>query len=370
MPEEQAKVRFAVVGLGWIAQAAMLPAFANAGEKAVLAALVSGDAAKRDELGKQYGVPTYSYEQYEECLRSGTVDAVYIATPDPLHAAQAIQAAAAGVHILCEKPMAVTSADCRAMIAAAEQHGVKLMIAYRLHFDAANMAAVEVVQSGRLDEPRIYNATFSQQVTAGNVRLDPKLGDGTLYDLGVYCVNAARYLFRSEPTEVLAMKGLRQDERFGVIDEMTSAIMRFPGERLASFTTSFGAYFNASYQVTGTQGQLLADPGFGGGELRQRITVGDQTEERSFAAQDAFGPQLLYFADCILNDQQPEPDGNEGLIDVLIIEALYQSAAEGRPVQLNLPTKVTRPGPEMVIVLPPPTEPAMVRAAAPTFQAD
>lgn len=366
--QPQDVVRYAVVGLGWIAQAAMLPAFPNAGRNSQLAALVSGDATKRDELSRMYNVPAYSYEQYDECLQE--VDAVYIATPDPLHREYAVRAAQAGVHVLCEKPMAVTSEDCRAMIAAAEAGGVKLMVAYRLHFDEANMVAVEVVQSGKLGEARIFNAVFSQQLAAGNVRLDSKLGDGTIYDLGVYCINAARYIFQAEPLEVVALRSERQDDRFGVVEEMASGLLRFPGDRLATFTSSFGAHFDASYRVVGTKAELVLDPGFGGGELRHRLVTGDKVEERTFAAQDAFAPQLLYFSDCILHDHQPEPDGEEGMIDVQIVEALYESARSGKVVKLDLPQRSVRPGPQLVVKLPPPDEPPMVNTVSPTFQAE
>src|SRR5438552_6201353 len=152
-------VRFAVVGLGYISQVAVLPAFEHA-ENAVLAALVSQDPEKRHSLGKKYGVHrVFSYEDYQDCLESGEVDAVYIALPNSLHREYAVRAAEAGVHVLCEKPMAVTEAECRDMIAAAESREVKLMVAYRLHFERANLEAIEVVRSGRIGEPRLFTST-------------------------------------------------------------------------------------------------------------------------------------------------------------------------------------------------------------------
>src|ERR1043166_7437463 len=191
MPRKQ--VRYAVVGLGHIAQVAVLPAFGNARRNSRLGALVSGDPVKLEELGAKYHVdPRYSYERYDEMLKSGEVDAVYIATPNSLHAEYAIRAAQAGLHVLVEKPMAVTEEQCERMAEAARTAGVKLMVAYRLHFERANLEAIEVARSGRIGEPRIFTSTFTMQVEPGNIRLQHALGGGTLYDIGIYCINAAR----------------------------------------------------------------------------------------------------------------------------------------------------------------------------------
>ena len=135
------KVRYAVIGLGHIVQVAVLPAFKNA-QNSELAALISGDPKKQSKMAKQYGVDrVYSYEQYEECLSDG-IDAVYIGLPNHLHREYTVRAADAGVHVLCEKPMAPSSEDCQAMIDAAHKNDCKLMIAYRLHFEAGNLHAI------------------------------------------------------------------------------------------------------------------------------------------------------------------------------------------------------------------------------------
>src|SRR5262249_31315747 len=155
---------------------------------------------KKRELSRWYEVPTTcGYEQYDELLRSGEIDAVYIALPNHLHRDFAVRAAQAGIHVLCEKPMAVTVEDCEAMIHAAAQHRVKLMVAYRLHFEAANLQTVELIRTGQLGPARVFNSLFTMSVKDGNVRLNPhELGGGTLYDIGIYCINAARYLFEDE----------------------------------------------------------------------------------------------------------------------------------------------------------------------------
>src|SRR5262245_9626467 len=184
------KIRYAVVGLGHIAQVAVLPAFAHAANSQ-LAALVSDDPQKLKILSRRYQVDqVFSYDEYEDCLRSGAVDAVYIALPNHLHAEYSIRAARAGIHVLCEKPMAVTEKECRAMAQAAERGGIKLMIAYRLHFEKANMTAVTLVRSRKLGEPRFFTSEFSLQVRPDNIRTDKEKGGGTLYDIGIYCINA------------------------------------------------------------------------------------------------------------------------------------------------------------------------------------
>jgi predicted dehydrogenase len=362
------KVRYAVVGLGHIAQVAVLPAFANAKKNSVFAALVSSDHAKLTELGEQYQVEkTYTYEQYDECLKSGEVDAVYIALPNHMHCEYAVRAAEAGVHVLCEKPMAVTEDECQKMIHAAETAGIRLMIAYRLHFEAANLRAIEIVKSGQLGDVRLFISTFSVPVKDDNIRLDADKGGGTLYDIGVYCINAARYLFRDEPIEVFAFSANSGEPRFSEIDEMTSAILRFPNERLASFATSFGASAVDSYRICGTEGDLRVEPAYDYKlKLTHYLTLNDEPKKQAFAKRDHFAAQLLYFSDCVLNGIEPEPSGWEGLADVRIVEALYRSAATGQPVKVEPVRRERRPTIAQEIHQPPVNPPEPVHASSPT----
>ena len=166
-------VRYAVVGLGHIAQVAVLPAFAHAKENSAVTALVSDDAEKRMKVGRKYKVKDYfGYDQYDDALASGLFDAVYIALPNHLHREYAERAARAGIHVLCEKPLAVTEEDCEAMIRTANENGVRLMTAYRLHFDAATLHAVEVARSGELGALRLFSSFFSHVVRPDDVRRD------------------------------------------------------------------------------------------------------------------------------------------------------------------------------------------------------
>jgi predicted dehydrogenase len=365
------RVRYAVVGLGHIVQVAVLPAFRNA-PNSELTALVSAEAKKLKQLSKQYRVDqTYDYSQYDQCLRDGT-DAVYIGLPNHMHREYAVRALNAGVHVLCEKPMAVTSDECREMIDAARSNRRRLMIAYRLHFEACNLEAVRLAQSGRLGDLRFFSSDFAQQVVAGNVRLAQpvKAGGGPVYDMGIYCINAARYLFGAEPTEVLAASANNGEARFKKAGEMVSATLRFPGERLATFTASFGAADVRRYSLIGTKGSLTADPAYEYAEpLSMRIQLGEKSETRKFPKRDQFAAEISYFSDCILKNKQPEPSGEEGLADVRIIEAIYESAASGKAVRLAPLSKKQRPTPSQEIQRPAHEKPRTVDVESPSGEA-
>jgi predicted dehydrogenase len=362
------KVRYAVVGLGYISQIAVLPAFANAKENSQLTALVSGDPEKLRRLSRKYDVQhTYSYEQYTDCLESGEIDAVYIALPNHMHAAYTKSAAQLGIHVLCEKPMAMDETDCEGMIAAAQSGGAKLMIAYRLHFERGNLQAMQAVNSGKIGEPRIFNSIFSQQVKLGNSRLIGDVGGGALYDMGIYCINAARYLFRAEPLEVFAWNASLDDARFSEVPEMTSALIRFPNNRIATVTTSFGAASRSVFEVVGTKGSVKMDPAYEMVEdLKLEITIGNRVSRKTFKKRDQFAPELVYFSNCIRNNAEPEPSGQEGLADVRIIRALLESADKSHPVKLTQTDIEQRPDQDQEISKPaqsPP--PALVNAASP-----
>jgi predicted dehydrogenase len=330
------KTRYAVVGLGAFAQSDILPAFVEA-ENSELVALVSGDAVKRDELAQKYDVrSSYSYEAYEDLLNSGNIDAVYLAVPNHLHCDYTVRAAKAGIHVLCEKPMAITVEECQTMIEAAKDNNIKLMIAYRLHLEPANLHAIEVAQSGQIGEPRIFTSLFTQQNYEGDIRLDKEIGGGTLDDIGIYCINAARYIFQSEPIAVFATSANNGEQRFQEVAEMTSVIMRFPADRLATFTCSFGAQRIQTYQVAGTNGDLRVELAYSTqGPIKHILNIDGKIQERSFEAHNQVVAELVYFSDCITQHKEPELSGTEGLTDVQIIRALYKSIETGQFVQLD-----------------------------------
>jgi predicted dehydrogenase len=361
-------VRYAVVGLGHIAQAAVLPAFEHAKKNSKLVALISDDPVKLRTLSRKYDVThTYNYDRYEEFLRSGEVDAVYIALPNHLHREYSVRAAEAGIHVLCEKPMAINEQECLEMMNAAQKHDVKLMIAYRLHFEQANLDAIELAQSGKLGDLRLFNSVFCMQVKEDNIRVIREKGGGPLYDIGVYCINAARYLFREEPTEVFAWNVQGDDTRFKEIEEATSAIMKFPNEKLASFVISFGADATAEYRLVGTKGQLFMDQAYEyAEEITTKTIINGKSKEKTYKPHDQFGPELLYFSDCILKNQKPEPSGEEGLADIKIIEALYRSLASRQPTVVERIKIEQRPSKQQEIQQPKVEVPPLVHTEPPT----
>ena len=326
------RIRYAVVGLGHIAQRAVLPAFAHARRNAELTALVSSDDEKLRKLGRTYGVRTLGhYDALERCLAD--CDAVYIATPNTEHAEFAIRAAHAGVHVLCEKPLATTDAECDRIIRACREAGVRIMTAYRLHFEPLTIEVLQQIRKGRIGEPRIFASQFSMMVKPGNVRTRPEAGGGSIYDLGVYCINAARMVFQAEPTQVFAycIDGARSG--FSGVDDTTSAVMRFEGDRLATFTCSFGAADVSSYRVIGTEGDIRVEPAYEYAEpLEYVLTRNGKAKRRKGPRVDQFAAELLYFSDCILKDREPEPSAEEGAWDLRIIDALYESNQRNEPI--------------------------------------
>lgn len=361
-------VRYAVVGLGHIAQTAVLPGMAQA-KGSEIAALVSDDPVKLKALARRYRVKqTLGYEGFDALLASGNIDAVYIALPNDLHYAYTLRALHARIHVLVEKPMAVSAPQCKEMIAAAHAAQVLLMVAYRLHFERANLNAVALVEARKLGDLRYFQSTFSMQVSPGDTRIRPvESGGGPLYDLGVYCINAARGLFRDEPLEVTAFAERGDDERFSATDEMVSVLMRFPRNRLANFTASFGAADSAAYDLVGTLGSLRIDPAYEySEELCQRITIKGRTTTRTQAVGDQFAAEIDYFSRCIREGRQPEPSGSEGLADVQVVEAIIESIRTRRPVAVPaLELAVERPHPGQVIRYPPGAKQKRIHAPQP-----
>jgi predicted dehydrogenase len=204
-------------------------------------------------------------------------------------------------------------------------------------------------------------------VKKDNSRLKEDVGGGAIYDIGVYCINAARYLFRAEPQEVFAWNQSAKDERFSEVPEMTSAMMKFPGDRIATFTSSFGATDRSEFEIVGTKGALKMDPAYEMAEdLKLELTVDGKTTKQAFKKRDQFAPELVYFSDCILKGKDPEPSGEEGLADVRVIQALLRSTETNRPVEIPRTRIERRPQAEQEISKEAvENPPKLVKAAAP-----
>jgi glucose-fructose oxidoreductase len=330
------QIGYAVVGLGDITQHGVLPAFARAGENSRLVALVAGDRAHAQAVAQQLRATAYHTDEFRQCLQRDDVNAVYIALPNSLHCDYAVEAARAGVHVMCEKPMAVMADECRRMIRTAQTNRVKLMIAYRLQFHSAHARALELVRGGAIGVPKTISVDYTTRVEdPEDPRLQRRLGGGSMYDLGVMCINAARTLFGTEPAQVMAMTARTSRRHGGDVDEGTVALIRFPDERLAHLHTSFAEEPIAALRIFGDEGWMQLDNAY-----RHDVPVTLQLSRRghletlSFEPTDQFAAELSYFSNCILQDRAPEPSGIEGLQDVRLVEAIYRSARDGRPVTL------------------------------------
>lgn len=359
-------VRFAVIGQGYFAQGAVLPGFKEA-DGCELRAIFSEDETKLRALRRKYDVATaLGYDHYDDYLRSGAVDAVYVALPNDKHADYVIRAARAGVHVLCEKPLATNSADAKKMLRACADNGVMLMTAYRLHFEGATLDAIERVRRGDIGRPRFFSSTFAMQVKGGNIRTRRARGGGPLLDLGIYCVNAARALFRAEPTEVLAMSAsVRGDPRFKEIDEQVTAVLRFPGDRLAQLTCSFGAHDHSALAVVGEKGRIRMDPAYdyAGGLTVDTEVTGKKPQRKTFAKRDQIAAELIAFARCIKEGREPEPSGAEGLADLYVLEAIQRATETGRIEPVQRISRRARPTKAQSIRRKPHGMPELVHAA-------
>ena len=360
------KVRYAIVGLGSIAQEAMMPGVEHTGNSTI-AALVTSDPAKAKQLADMYKVErTYSYDQFAQLLQSGEIDAIYLGTPNWRHAEFAVPALKAGIHVLLEKPMEVSSAQCEAILAAQKEKGAKLMVAYRLHFEPATVAAVERVRSGELGEVHLFSSTFAQLLDPANHRARSGLEAGPVLDMGPYPINAARNLFEDEPTEAFAT-GVRHPEAgFGDFDDTVSVILKFPKARLAQFTVSYYGNTIDSYVVVGSKGSLELNPAYMYGKpLEHFETIGKDEKHRSFKSTDHFGGQMKYFSNCIVEGTDPEPDGQEGLADVRVIEAIHRSLQSNAWEKVDRVEITRRISPEQVEELRAQSSPAMVNTSSP-----
>jgi predicted dehydrogenase len=333
---------YAVVGLGHIAQVAVLPAFRHA-KSSTLTAVVSGDRAKAKSLARKFRAPEwYTYDEYERCLSSPRVEAVFVATPNGAHAEYAVRAAQRGKHVLCEKPMANTVEDCRRMIEACQTAGVRLMIAYRKYFDPASLALKRLVTEGRLGHLRAIHSGFTIQLREGQApawRYDPRLaGGGSLMDLGVYCVNTIRWLTGLEPLQAEAYRWATAPERFRDVDESMAFRLVFPEGLVAQATSSFTAAQSSFLRLNGEKGWASLDPAFAYNEERRLFgKIGRRWFQRRFELTDEFALELDAFAHCIQLHVDPEPSGYQGLRDVAVMESIYRAADAGHAVAIPAP---------------------------------
>ncbi len=345
------RVGFAVVGLGRLSLDQILPAFSRS-EYCKVTALVSGDRAKALKLAAQYGVQESNitdYAGYEKLKDMPGVDVIYIVLPNSQHHEFVLRGAKIGKHILCEKPMASSSRECEEMIAACKAANVKLMIAYRQQYEPMNRTLQKAVADSKLGKVRSIVASNSQnQGDPTQWRLNRKLaGGGSMPDVGIYCLNASRFLTGEEPDEVFAtIVQPKDDPRFREVEARCEVIARFPSGMTANFTTAYDVHRSNFIRLEGTEAMAEMDPAFSyhGNKLRfLKLEDGKEVEMTpSIEDKDQFALEMDHMALCTLTNQQPHTPGEEGLQDQRIIEAIYKSAATGRSVKLMPPSGSTR----------------------------
>lgn len=332
------KLGYAIVGLGGYADV-ILPRFAECRHSRVTA-LVSGSPDKARQYAAKYGVPehgVYSYQTFDTIRDNPEIDIVYVILPNGLHHEYTLRAAAAGKHVMCEKPMASTVAEAEEMVAACRAAGRKLMIGYRCRFEAANLEAIRIVRGGDLGLPRIVTAEHGFNISPNQWRLDRALaGGGSLMDIGIYSLQAARYLTGEEPIEVSAVESTdRSDPRFAEVEDTINFQLRFPSGVAANCVATYGSHHNR-YRVTGTDGWIEAEPAtaYSGNRLRLHREWRTRDHAPPETPQNQFSAQLDHLSQCVMTDVEPIVSGEEGLRDMRIIEAIYQAARERRSVSL------------------------------------
>jgi predicted dehydrogenase len=333
-------VGYAVIGLGHISQRAILPGFRNA-KRSKLAALVSGDAEKAKFLAAKFGAgQTCTYNAFDECLRNPRVEAVYIATPNSRHLEFALRAAQAGKHVLCEKPLAITVSECRQMIEACARNGVKLMTAYRKHFEPSALEFKELIDSGKLGRLKIIHTAFTISLPSGDSwHLKHHLaGGGSLVDVGIYCINTVRWLTGLEPVEAQAYSWTADPARFSEVDDNMSFQLKFPGGLYLQGSSSFTAAKASFLQVHGEKGWAALDPAYAYNEERRFFgKIAGEWFEKKFKPLDEFCLELDHFSECIRENRDPLPDGVAGMRDVAVIEAIYEAAKQNHAVGIHIP---------------------------------
>jgi predicted dehydrogenase len=333
----------ALVGLGHLSLEQLLPAFAQS-RRTKLVALVSGDRKKAEAIAAQTGVDPrliFDYAGYDRIKDAGEIDAVYIVLPNHMHAEYTVRAAAAGKHVLCEKPMARTADEAQQMIDACKRASRKLMIAYRIQYEPHNRFIMQAVRDKRFGKITLIEGHNGQNMgDPKQWRLKKAAGGGALTDVGIYCLNTCRFVLGEEPIWVSgAVHSTPGDPRFKEVDENTVFQLGFASGALGSFSTSFGTHRSNRYRCLGDKGGWIgADPAFDYEGLAVELSEvrgKDQLREKpAIANKQQFALELDHFAACIRADRKPYTGGEEGLQDVRIMEAIFQSAREGKRIEL------------------------------------
>jgi predicted dehydrogenase len=333
------KLGWAIVGLGSLAINQILPAFAKC-EKSKVVAFVSGHPDKANKLALRYGVDPkniYNYQNYDTIKDNPEVDIIYIVLPNGMHAEYTVRGHQAGKHVLSEKPMANTLADCQQMIDAARKANRKLMVAYRCRYEPYNQEAIRMARQQELGPTKVILADHGFNIgDPTQWRLNKTLaGGGSLMDIGIYSLQAARYVTGEEPIEINAMTYTTPgDVRFKEVEETINFQLRFPSGILANCTSSYGYSGQNRYRVVTSKGWFELEPATQYTGLRMYVHHDNATEERLLPERDHFALEMDHMSSCVLENKEPLTPGEEGLRDLTIMMGIYEAAKTGKTVKL------------------------------------
>jgi predicted dehydrogenase len=341
--QSERKIGYCAVGLGRISGIFM--SAVKQSSKARMVAVVSGHRDKAEKIAEDYSIDAkniYSYDNFDTIANNPEIDAVYIGLPNSMHAEYTIRAARAGKHVLCEKPMATSVADCQSMIDACRKANKKLMIAYRIQYEpVVHARALELIRGGQLGNIQTLEGAYGfninprgatiKGVNVPEFRVNAALaGGGPMMDVGIYALNAFRYLMGEEPAELTAATSvIDKDGRFKDIEENMVWTMKFPSGALANCTTTYGAGIGPYFRIVGSKGSLLSEPSWNYDGLKMTVRMQGQppaevvNPERNPAQ---FVREADHFADCILQNQEPKTPGEEGMRDMKYITEMYKLA--------------------------------------------
>ncbi|MEA2709702.1 MAG: hypothetical protein QOF78_2303 [Phycisphaerales bacterium] len=337
--QSKKKIGFAIVGLGRFGAGQLLRSMPQC-QLAYPAALVSGNPEKAKDLAGKFGVKEssiYNYDNFDKIADNPDVDIVYVVLPNSMHHEYTIRAAKAGKHVACEKPMANTVKECEEMIAACKAANRKLMIGYRLRYEPHHMRAIEMVQKKEFGSARVIESVHSFNIGPNEWRTDKKLaGGGPVMDLGIYCINACRYLSGQEPTHVNAMTFQPEnDPRFTTTEAQMVFNMKFKTGLLAYCSTSYAHHYAGRFHVMAEQGEITMNPAFGYNGLKLHVRGRKGEEDVDLPETNQFAAEMDHFAECARDNKESRTPGEEGLKDMKVIEKLYESAQSGKTVEVG-----------------------------------
>lgn len=345
-PLEQGKrVGYALVGLGGLTLGEIMPAFGSCKYSRPVA-LVSGNAEKAAKVARQYHIPSkniYNYQNFDQMKNNPDIDVVYVVLPNGMHEEFTIRAAQSGKHVLCEKPMANSSKEAQRMIDACNKASKKLMIAYRIQYEPHNRLAMQWVRNKQYGNVKLIETVNSQNIgDPSQWRLKKALaGGGSLPDIGLYCLNTARFLLGEEPETVSGtVFSTPGDERFKEVEESVLFQLQFPSGVLVNCSTSYGVHESRRYRCHADKGGWFGlDPAFSYNGLQMEVSqaIGslEWKQHPLIPEKNQFALEMDHMSQCVMQNKQPYTPGEEGLQDQRIMEAIYQSAREGRPVKLT-----------------------------------